>query len=91
MGGGAEHCRKIPLCQDLVKMPVLSPVLGEASMTGERSGSENMGRAEVCDDGERVPHRVGGDEWNNERSITPRDWVQMGIYIECDFLSLPFL
>jgi hypothetical protein len=54
-------------------------VLGESGITGERSRSENMGRAERVDDSERAPHwhRVGGDEisdaagyrWETDGSI----------------------
>jgi hypothetical protein len=61
-GGDTEHCRETPPVAGFDDVPVLSPVLGEGNMTGERSGTENMenmGRAEgVRDDRERE-ERVG--------------------------------
>jgi hypothetical protein len=70
VGGDAEHCREAPPVSGFDDVPVLSPVLGEGNMTGERSGTENMeniGRVEgVGDDREReemsgtmINHAIG--------------------------------
>jgi hypothetical protein len=46
VGGDAEHCRETSPVSGFDGVPMLSPMLGEGGMTGERISSENVGRSE---------------------------------------------